>query len=118
MKTKNHKTRLVVGLFPEQYRIADPRLNKPVCHQQIEGGRITGSMLLQDIETASIDGDKEITYFCPNNVAVLLFISSKSLSKAKELYEKFFHSPSMEFRLEKIVEDKKVFLNRVSSTVC
>jgi hypothetical protein len=118
MKTKNHKTGLVVGLFPEQYRIDDPRLNKPVCHQQIEEGKVTGSMLLQDIETASIDGVKEITYFCPNNVAVLLSVSSKSLGKAKDLYEKFFHSSDTEFRIEKIEEDKKAFLNRASSTVC
>ncbi|MFH1648438.1 MAG: hypothetical protein ABIA11_01740 [Patescibacteria group bacterium] len=118
MKSKTHKTGLVVGLLPEQYRIADLRLNKPVCHQQIEGGKITGSMLLQDIETALIEKGKEITYFCPNNVAVLLSISFKSLGKASELYDKFFHSPSMEFRLEKIEEDKKTFLNRVSSTVC
>jgi hypothetical protein len=118
MKTKNHKAGLVVGIFPEQYRIADPRLNKPVCHQQIESGKITGSMLLQDLETAPIERGKEITYFCPNNVAVLLSVSFKSLGNAKELYEKFFHSPSMEFRLEKIKEDKKTFLNRVSITVC
>jgi hypothetical protein len=118
MKTKNCKTGLVVGLLPEQYRIADPRLNRPVCHQQIEGGKITGSMLLQDLETASLERGKEITYFCPNKVAVLLSISSKSLGKAKDLYEKFFHSPSVEFRLEKVEEDKKTFLNLVSSTVC
>ncbi len=118
MKTKNHKTGLEVGIFPEQYRIADPRLNKPVCHQQIEAGKITGSTLLLDLEKAAIERGKEITYFCPNNVAVLLSVSSKSLSNAKELYEKFFHSPSMEFRLKKIEEGKKSFLNRVSSTVC
>jgi hypothetical protein len=118
MKTKRHQTGLVVGLFPEQYRVADPRLNKPVCFQQIEGGKITGSMLVQDLETASIERGKEITYFCPNNVAVLLSISSKSLSKAKKGYEKFFRSPSMEFQLEKIEEDRKTFLNRVSSKVC
>jgi hypothetical protein len=118
MKTKNQKLGLVVGIFPEQYRIADARLNKPVCHQQIEAGKITGSMLVQDLETAPIEGGKEITYFCPNNVAVLLSVSSKSLSSAKELFGKFFHSPSREFRLEKIQEDKKSFLNRVSSTVC
>jgi hypothetical protein len=118
MKTKRHKIGFVVGLFPDQYRIADTRLNKPVCFQQIEGGEITGSMLLQDLETASVGRGKEITYFCPNNVAVLLSVSSKSLSKAKELHEKFFRSPSMEFRLEKIEGDKKTFLNRVSSMVC
>lgn len=118
MKTKNHRTGLVVGLFPEQYQVADPRLNKPVCHQQIQDGKITGSMLLQDLETAPIEKGKEITYFCPNNIAVLLSVSSKSLAKAKELYEEFFRSPSLEFRLEKIEGDKKAFLNRVSSTVC
>lgn len=115
---KDHKTGLVVGLFPEQYRVVDPRLNKPVCHQQIEEGKITGSMLVQDLETASIDNGKEIIYFCPNNVAVLLSVSSKALGKAKELYDKFFHSPDMEFRIEKIEEDKKTFLNRVSTAVC
>ena len=118
MKTKNHKTGLVVGLFPEQYQIADPRLNKPVCHQQIEDGKITGSMLLQDLETAQVEEGKEVIYFCPNNIAVLLSISSKSLDKARKLHGEFFHSPSVEFRLDKIEEDKKTFLNRVSSTVC
>ena len=118
MKRRNEKTGLVVGLSPEQYQIADPRLNKPVCHQEIKEGKIIGSMLLQDLETAPIEKGKEVTYFCPNNVAVLLSISSKSLGKAKELNDKFFHSPSLEFRVEKIEGDKKAFLNRVSSIVC
>jgi len=115
---KNNKTVLVVGLFPQQYQIADIRLNKPVCHQQIEDGKITGSMLLQDLETAPIEEGKEITYFCPNNIAVLLSVSSKSLAKAKQLYEEYFNSSMIEFRLEKIEGDKKAFLNRVSTTVC
>jgi hypothetical protein len=115
---KNNKTVLVVGLLPQQYQIADIRLNKPVCHQQIEDGKVTGSMLLQDLETTLIGEGKEITYFCPNNIAVLLSVSSKSLAKAKQLYEEFFNSPSIEFRPEKIEGDKKAFLNRVSKTVC
>lgn len=118
MNKEKLKAGLVVGLYPEQYRIADPRLNKPVCHQKIEGEKISGSMLLQDLETALIDGDKEITYFCPNNIAVLLSVSSKSLDRAKELYDKSFSPPDAEFRIEKIKDDKKVFLNRVSGMVC
>lgn len=118
MKRKDHKNGLVVGLFPDQYRIADPRLNKPVCHQKLEGGKITGSMLLQELETVSIDKNKEITYFCPNNVAVLLSISSKAVSKAMELQQGFFLSKSMEFQVEKVEGDKKDFLNKVSSAVC
>jgi len=118
MKRRNRKTELVVGLFPEEYQAHDLRLNKPVCHQQVESGKITGSMLLQDLEIAPIEGGKEITYFGPNNIALLLSISSKSLVKAKRLYSEFFLSPSIEFRLEKVEEDKKLFLSRVSSTVC
>lgn len=115
---KNYKTVLVVGLFPEQYIIADPRLNKPVCHQQMVDGKITGSMLLQELETAAVGLGKEITYFCPNNIAVLLSVSSKAMGKAKEIYQEFFCSPDTEFCIEKIQEDKKVFLNRLSSIVC
>ena len=118
MKTKNCKTKLVVGLFPERYRVDDPRLNKPVCHQKIEEGEVKGSMLLQDLETAIIDGGKEVTYFCPNNIAVLLSVSSKALGNAKELCNKFFRAPDLEFRIEKIEGDKKTLLNQVSSVVC
>lgn len=118
MKNDKNKISLVVGLVPEQYQIADTRLNKPVCHRKLESGQVTGSMLLQDMETASIEPGKEITFFCPNNIAVLLSVSTKSLTKAKELYSDFFLSPSAEFRLEKIEGDKKAFLNRVSGTVC
>lgn len=109
---------LVVGLFPEQYQIEDMRFNKPVCHQKIEDGKITGSMLLQDIEMALLDGKNEITYFCPNNIAILLSIGSKALLSAKKLYSENYESPSVDFQLEKVKSDKKAFLNRVSKTVC
>jgi hypothetical protein len=118
MKTMGDKMGLVVGLFPERYQIADQRLNKPVCHQRIENGEILGSMLLQDIETAPIEKGREITYFCPNNIAVLLSVSSKSVAKAKRLYEDYFHTPSAQLRLEQVEGDKKAFLNGISSTVC
>jgi hypothetical protein len=118
MEAKRRKMGLVVGLFPDQYRIADPRLNKPVCHQEVEKGEVTGSMLLQEIDTVSIGNGREITYFCPNNVAVLLSTSSKALDKARELYEGVFRAPGVEFRVERVDEDKKTFLNKVSSAVC
>ena len=115
---KNNKKGLVVGLFPDQYKVVDPRLNKPVCHQQIEDGEITGSMLLQDFDTATVDRNTEITYFCPNNIAMLLSVNSKSLEQAKTLYFDFFQNPSIEFELKKIEGEKKAFLNGISSRVC
>ena len=116
--SKNNKEGLVVGLFPDQFKVADPRLNKPVCHQQIEDGEITGSMLLQDLDSATIDGNKKITYFCPNNIALLLSVNFKSLGQAKTLYSDFSQKPSIKFELEKIEGDKKAFLNAISSKVC
>ncbi len=116
--TKNKKIGMVVGLYPNQYKIEDPRLNKPVCHQKIEDGKITGSMLLQDLDTSRIGKGKEITYFCPNNIAVLLSVNSKALEQAKTLYSDYFQNPSVEFKLELIEGDKKTFLNKISSKVC
>lgn len=115
---KNNKKGLIVGLFPDQYKIGDPRLNKPVCHQQIENGKVTGSMLLQDLDNCTVDRNREITYFCPNNIAILLSVNTKSLQQAKALYCDFFQNPSIKFELKKIEGDKKTFLNAISSRVC
>ncbi len=93
-------------------------MNKPVCHRQIRNGEVTGSMLLQDLDTCPVDRNREITYFCPNNIAILLSVNSKSLQKAKALYCEFFQNPSIEFELKKIEGDKKTFLNTISSRVC
>jgi len=115
---KNNKIGIVVGLFPDKYKVVDSRFNKPVCHQKIENGEITGSMLLQDLDAAKVDRNKEITYFCPNNIAMLLSVNSKSLEQAKVLYSDFFQNSSIEFELKKIEGDKKAFLNGISSRVC
>lgn len=115
---KNNKIGIIVGLFPDQYKVVDPRLNKPVCHQKIENGEVTASMLLQDFDTVKVDRNKEITYFCPNNIAMLLSVNSKSLEQAKALYSDFFQNSSIEFELNKIEGDKKAFLNGISSRVC
>lgn len=119
---RGHSTKtkggLVVGLFPDQYKVVDPRLNKPVCYQQIEKGEISGSMLLQDIDTASINKNKKITYFCPNNIALLLSVNAKSLEKAKTLNSDFFQNPSIELELGKNEDKNKPSLNERSSRVC
>lgn len=115
---KKNKIGIVVGLFPDQYKVVDPRFNKPVCHQKIENGEITGSMLLQDLDATKVDRKKEITYFCPNNIAMLLSVNSKSLEQAKSIYSDFFQNSSVEFELKKIKGDKKAFLNVISTRVC
>ena len=98
----NIKTSMVVGLFPEQYKVIDTRLNKPVCFQKIDGGEISGSMLVQDLDTVKVDKNKEISYFCPNNIAILLSVSSKSIEKAKSLYSEVSDHPVVGFEFNTI----------------
>lgn len=117
MANKKQKEGLVVGLFPNQYKIADYRLNKPVCLQEIEKGTVKGSMLLQDIDSVIVE-KRKATYFCPNNIAILLSISSKSIESAKKLYNSYFKDSSNNIELEKADGDRKAFVNDVSKTVC
>ncbi len=115
---KKNKISMVVGLFPEQYKVIDTRLNKPVCFQKIEDGEISGSMLVQDLDTVKINKNKEIHYFCPNNIAILLSVNSKSIEKAKTLYSEVSDNAFVKFEFNKIEGDKKAFLNGISRKVC
>lgn len=117
MRKNKAKTGMVVGLFPHQYKIEDHRLTKPICYQKIENGEIAGSLLFQEIETAKVD-KQTITYFCPNNIAILLSISSKVLNQAQILYKEFFENTEICLEVEKTNEDRKLFLNRISKNTC
>ena len=107
-----NKIGLVLATSPSQYKIVDPRLNRPVCHQSTKNGIVTGSMLLQDLEKAFINKNREITYFCPNNIAILLSINAKSTKQAKTLYKDYFQNSSIE------LSPDKADLNDISSKVC
>jgi hypothetical protein len=115
---KNGKTAMVVGLFPDQLKIKDTRLNKPVCFQKYEDGESFGSMLVQDLDSVKIGKDKKVSYFCPNNIAILLSVNSKSVEKAKSLHSTLFDNPYLEFEFGKIEGDKNTFLDEISSKVC
>ncbi|MBW2632179.1 MAG: hypothetical protein JRC90_10590 [Deltaproteobacteria bacterium] len=71
-KEKDGKLGLVVGTTPDRFELGDTRLMKPVCHQKYENGSLQGSMLIQDIDKVSLSKKSSITYFVPNNVALLL----------------------------------------------
>lgn len=116
-KKKKSKSGIVVGLYPEQYKISDYRLNKPVCHQQYEKGILTGSMLLQEIDEVNLQG-KKLTYFSPNNIGMLLSINSSYTKKAEEIFKNNFSSKENVYSFENTDKDKKEFLNSISSIVC
>ncbi len=117
-KKKKEKLGLVVGTTPDRYRLVDKRLMKPVCHQSYEGGTLKGSMLIQDIDRVSLNKKKNITYFVPNNIALLLSVSEKSLQEAKKIHTKYFSNKEIELDLEKMTGDRKEMMNNASSLVC
>lgn len=111
------KISLVVGIEPQSYRVAELRLNKPVCFKKIEGGTEVGSMLVQDLEEIIISGAR-LTYFTPNNIAVLLSISNKSLAKAKNIFSEKLDPQKVNLALQSAYINKVDFLNKKSGEVC
>jgi hypothetical protein len=83
-----------------------------------EGGILKGSMLIQDIDRVSLNKKKNITYFVPNNIALLLSVSEKSLQEAKKIHTKYFSNKEIELDLEKMTGDRKEMMNNASSLVC
>ncbi len=117
-KDRDGKLALVVGTTPDRFNLADSRLMKPVCHQTYEGGALQGSMLIQDIDKVSLSKKNNITYFVPNNVALLLSVSEKALNEAKKIYTSNFTNQKIELDLDKMNGDRKMMMNQASSLVC
>lgn len=117
-KGRDGKLALVVGTTPDRFNLTDSRLMKPVCHQTYEGGALQGSMLMQDIDKVSLSKNNNITYFVPNNVALLLSVSEKALNEAKRIYTNNFTNQEIELDLDKMNGDRKMMMNQASSLVC
>lgn len=107
---------LVINVHPNQYEIFDHRINKPIYYQKKEGEEITGSMVLQEMDKVVFSKRKniKIDYFTPNNVALLLSISSKSLYDSHNIFKNYLN-PHI---IRKGESDKKHFLIEQSKIVC
>lgn len=117
-KDFNNKMGLVVGTTPARYKINNIRLMKPLCHQEYKDGNLTGSMLIQNLDSVNLNRNKKITYFVPNNIALLLSISNKALETAKQSYIKNFLNSPIELDLNKITSNKRIAMDDVSTLVC
>jgi hypothetical protein len=111
------KMALVVGINPDTYKIGDKRFRKPVWHQKFENGKIVGSGLLQELDQLKI-GNSCLTYFQPNNIALLLSISQKSLDEAKLFYKGKYKDSFCQLNFENYVGNKKIFISERSSEIC
>ena len=111
------KLTLVVGINPDDYEIDDHRLRKPVWHQKREKGQVVGSGLFQELDQIKIN-NRELTYFQPNNIAILLSISKKQLENAKEFFTEQFRNTLNELSFDQNVGDKKKFIGEKSKAIC
>ena len=93
---KKHKLGIVFADIPSNYKVQDIRFNKPVIHRNFKDGKLTGSIIIKDIDEVKINKEK-ISYFTPNNIAILLSINTKSKNKANELFTNYFKDDKIIF---------------------
>lgn len=89
MNDKPSKLGLVFADIPSNYKVQDIRFNKPVIHRSFKDGELVGSMIIKDIDEVKINKEK-ISYFTPNNIAILLSVNTKAYKEAEELYKNYF----------------------------
>jgi hypothetical protein len=88
IKANSSKEFLVATKYPYNYQIFDIRAKKPICYKY--SSKEDASMVVQEIDLLStkFSGKKaQIDYFPPNNIGILLSISSKSAQQAKNIYD-------------------------------
>lgn len=88
----NKKGYLVVASTPEEYELKEIRANKPICFQN--GKDKTQAIILQEIDNVvfqdKMNIQRKMNYYAPNNIALLLSVSRKSIKSAENLYLKYF----------------------------
>ena len=121
MKKKQKETPfgLVFCKNPEQYEIFDVRINKPLCYQYKKKDDIKGSMVLQEMDQVIFNKRKDIKidYFIPNNIAILLSISSTSFSESKKIYNEHLNPYNKKNEKEIHIDNKKYLIGK-SKIVC
>ncbi len=111
------KHSVIMNLDPKDYEIFDQRIRKPVSVVvDLEDSEELGTMVLQDTDEISIRG-KKLDYFLPNNVGVLLSVSSKAFKRAQVIYEEKLNPANTTISLSE-AKDKIPFLKAKSSDFC
>lgn len=107
------KNSLVYCINPSQYEIFDERINKPIWYRKIEKGLEVGSMVSQELDEVNYPNNP-LEFFAPNNIGMLLSISQRYKSLAKELYEEKINPKKVNHSYVKTDKDKKLFLQEKS----
>src|SRR5690606_8307892 len=107
------KNSLVYCINPSQYEIFDERINKPIWYRKVENGEETGSLVSQEMDEINFPKNP-FEFFAPNNVGMLLSISQRYKSLARELYDEKINPKNTIHSLVETDIDKKKFLQEKS----
>ncbi len=101
---------------PNEYKIFDPRSSKPTYHVKDAGNLTEDSpgMVVQEADEMKFNGSNVLTYFTPNNVGVLLSIVNKSLSFAKEVFDKKIDPNKYNHSIKNAKGDRRDFITQKS----
>ena len=110
------KQGLVICKNPEQYEVFDQRIMKPICIKKVENGVEIGSMVFQELDTVDFPKNP-LTYFPPNNVALLLSISKRHLTEAERIFSEKLEPTKNNHSFVDTTKNKKDFLNENSVIV-
>lgn len=109
---------LVFCKTPEEYTHFDFRASKPIYYVENidENGEQIGDKgaVIQEIEELKFNNSNKLQYFVPNNVAVLLSITNKSLANAKIIFESNVDPNKHNHTLKSASGDRKDFLIKKS----
>jgi hypothetical protein len=114
--TKKKRESLIINLKPEDYQIFDNRIKKPVTFQVFDELKGGGSMVLQETDEVNVKNIR-LDFFTPNNVSILLSISSRSLKKANDIFDNKLNPDKNTIEVSKAT-DKLGFLKLISKDVC
>ncbi|MBB6610700.1 hypothetical protein H7F15_06600 [Pontibacter sp. Tf4] len=123
MKTKDkNKLNGYLGVVfcksPKDYTFFDPRSAKPTYHVG-EDNIVESSpgMVIQEVDNIKFNGSNVLEYFTPNNVGVLLSITNRSLTLAKDLFNKQIDPNSYNHTLKNVEGDRREALIQKSKII-
>jgi hypothetical protein len=120
-RESNVGSNYIMAFRPEDYHIFDYRINKPVTVREANRSNepFTPDFIVQETDEIKIDSKHTLEYFIPNNIALLLSISDKSLKRGLEIFKHFINPDKPENDIARVSKDNRLdFLKQKSKHYC
>lgn len=117
MKEKKDNQFIMMGYTPSKYEIFEPRLKKPISIVRPDDPPVDFALVFQEADKIKLHSKKNLEFFVPNNIALLISTSSKSLDDAKDIYKNKLNqdNPKNGYKKDEVQVD---FMKRKSSSFC